>query len=67
MEIGAFEALLDRHRQVIDVAAFDLHAPVDQRADPVVIPGGDGDGEAAHAVLPFRARTIASSVESPYY
>ena len=49
MEVGALEAFLDRHGEVIDVAALDRHAAVDQGAHAVVVPGGDGDRQSAHA------------------
>ena len=48
VEIGALETLLDRHGDVIDVAAFDAHPAIDQRPHAVVIPGRNGDRQAAH-------------------
>ena len=42
MEVGALEAFLDRHGEVIDVAAFDGNAPIDDSADAVIVPGRNG-------------------------
>ncbi len=48
VEEGPFEALLDRHGEVVDVATLDLHAAVGQGPHPVVVPGSNGDGQAGH-------------------
>ena len=48
VEIGALEALLHRHGEVVDVAAFDADAAVHQRPHAVVVPGRDGDRQPAH-------------------
>ena len=49
MELGALEALFDGPGDVIDVAAFDRHAPVGERAHAVVVPAGERQGQAGHA------------------
>jgi hypothetical protein len=57
MEVGALEALLHRDGQVVDVAPFNAHAPVGQRAHAVVVPGRDGDRQPAHDRSSVRALT----------
>ena len=42
---------LDRHRQVIDVAAFNAHASVDKRAYPIVVPRRNRNRQTAHDVF----------------
>jgi len=44
MEVGALEAFLHRHRQVVDVTAFNTHAPIGERAHTIVVPGCYRDG-----------------------
>jgi hypothetical protein len=43
VKIGAFKAFFDRHRDVVNVAAFDLHAAIGQGPDPIIVPGRDRD------------------------
>jgi len=67
VEYAAVKAFLGRQGEVVDLAAFHAHPAVHHRADPVVVPRGDGDGRARHSAwMPIDWTSFAKRATSSF-